>query len=140
MYVPYSLSCFAQELARYIHLNPLRAKFVEDTNGLKRLPYSGHSALVGRIKRPWQDTDYVLSFFGRKLTKPRQAYGAYVQSGIGQGRGNELTGGGSIYSKGRTRDRVEARSLFCYWAVRELGLSNTTIAKQYRILSLPRST
>lgn len=33
-----------------------------------------------------------------------------------------------ILSKGRQRQRVPARSLLCYWAVRELGMSLTELA------------
>ena len=36
----------------------------------------------------------------------------------------------TIYSRGRRRIQVEARSLLCYWAVRELGHSGTDIAKR----------
>ncbi len=36
------------ELVRYIHLNPLRAKLVEDMKGLDNYPYGGHSALMGK--------------------------------------------------------------------------------------------
>lgn len=44
----------------------------------------------------------------------------------------ELLGvdGDRIYSRGRRRDQVEARSLFCYWAVRELGYSATDLARR----------
>ena len=34
-----------------------------------------------------------------------------------------------IYSKGRRKIQVTARSLLCYWAMRELGLSPTELAK-----------
>ena len=30
---------------------------------LNRNPWSGHSALTGKIKRKWQNTEYVLSLF-----------------------------------------------------------------------------
>ena len=40
------------ELIRYIHLNPLRAKFVQDLNELDKYPWSGHSAILGRCKNP----------------------------------------------------------------------------------------
>ena len=40
------------ELIRYIHLNPLRAKLVEDLNALDKYPWSGHSAILGRRKNP----------------------------------------------------------------------------------------
>jgi chromosomal replication initiation ATPase DnaA len=35
-----------------------------------------------------------------------------------------------IYSKGRRKIQVAARSLLCYWAVRELGLTATGLAKR----------
>ena len=35
-----------------------------------------------------------------------------------------------IYSKGRPKIQVAARSLLCYWAVRELGLTATKLAKR----------
>jgi REP element-mobilizing transposase RayT len=36
------------ELVRYIHLNPIRAKLVEDMKGLDNYPYGGHSARLGK--------------------------------------------------------------------------------------------
>jgi len=41
---------------------------------LNRYPYGGHSALMGRRERPWQDTSYVLSFFGQRIADARRAY------------------------------------------------------------------
>jgi REP element-mobilizing transposase RayT len=40
------------ELIRYIHLNPLRAKLVEDLKALDKYPWSGHSAILGSRKNP----------------------------------------------------------------------------------------
>jgi REP element-mobilizing transposase RayT len=45
------------ELVRYIHLNPLRAKMVDDLESLDRYSYCGHSRLMGKCKSRWQDTD-----------------------------------------------------------------------------------
>ena len=38
------------ELIRYIHLNPLRAKLVNDLKDLDKYPWAGHSAILGRRK------------------------------------------------------------------------------------------
>lgn len=38
-----------------------------------------------------------------------------------------------IFSKSRQKTKVKARSLFCYWATRELGISLTEIARQLGI-------
>jgi len=195
---------YLKELVRYIHLNPLRAKIVYDLKELGRYDYCGHSVLMGNKKWQWQDTKYVLSYFGTKIGKARKHYLSYVKYGIDQGRRPELVGGGLIrslggwaevkkrqlkgqnrvkgderilgesdfvmeilaeanekynrhyelkrlgydlrrvadrvsqiygiepryiLSKGRQRERVDARSLLCYWAVRELGMSLTELAR-----------
>jgi REP-associated tyrosine transposase len=88
------------ELVRYIHLNPLRAKIVKSLAELDKYPYSGHSALTGKVPREFQDTDYVLRLFGGKGSAARRAYRAYVKKGIGQGRRPQLVGGGLIRSAG----------------------------------------
>lgn len=196
---------YFKELVRYIHLNPLRAKIVSDIKGLNKYPYSGQSVLMGKKKQKWCDTEYVLSYFGKKVSEARKSYLLYVKKGIDQGRRPELVGGGlvrslggwsgvkklrlkgqdrvkgderilgdgefviallseaneqmerryelkglgydlkkigervsriygiekeEIYSKGRRKSQVEARDLLCYWAVRELGMSCTDVAKR----------
>jgi putative transposase len=88
------------ELVRYIHLNPLRAKIVVDLKEMNRYPYCGHSALMGKQKREWQDTEYVLGFFGKRLGEARKEYVSYVKKGIALGRRPELVGGGLIRSLG----------------------------------------
>ena len=40
------------ELIRYIHLNPLRARLVQDLKELDKYPWTGHSAVLGRRKNP----------------------------------------------------------------------------------------
>jgi hypothetical protein len=160
---------------------------------------------MGRKKRPWQDTEYVLSYFGSRMSAARKRYLSYVEAGVGQGRRPELVGGGlirslggweevkkralrgrervkgderilgdsdfvmdvlkmaeekftrsyelksqgydleriegrvceiygiesdDIYSRSRQKVRADARGLYCYWAVRELGYELTTIARR----------
>ncbi len=195
------------ELVRYIHLNPLRAKVVKDLRSLDKYPYSGHSALMGRVKYKWQDTDYVLEWFGKRLKGARSKYRDFVEKGLTMGKRPDLTGGGlvrsvggwlnllemrkakvfvkgderilgegdfveqilqaageafekrtslmvqgwdidsvagyvaklldmdvsEVWSVGKYRHIVRARSLICYWAVRELGVSMASLAKRLRI-------
>ena len=195
---------YFKELVRYIHLNPVRAKVVGDIGSLDGYSFCGHSALMGKQKRPWQQNDYVLSYFGKSVSDARKRYLEYVQSGFNQGRRPELTGGGLIkglggwkvvrkirlkgqdrvksdvrilgdsdfvtrileeanekldrhyelksrgydltkveervmeifgikrdviYSSGRRQQQMQARSLFCHWAVDESGMSRTEIAR-----------
>jgi putative transposase len=195
---------YLKELVRYIHLNPLRAGVIVDLKTLGEYPYCGHSVLMGKNERSWQDTRYVLSYFGGRIKEARDHYLSYVLAGIDQGRRPELVGGGlirslggweevkkipvkgqsrvkgderilgesefvtevlfsaneqydrqyelkrlgydiqkvadvvakiyemdksSLFSKGRQKIKVEARSLLCYWAARELGMSLTHISR-----------
>jgi len=78
------------ELVRYTHLNPLRAKLVKNLTESDKYSYSGHSALMGKVQRGFQDTEYVLRLFGGKVAAACKAYRAYVERGIAQGRQPEL--------------------------------------------------
>ncbi len=91
---------YLRELVRYIHLNPLRAGLVHDLRELGFYAYSGHSVLMGRKKRNWQDRDYVLRYFGHTEKEARSAYVSYVSEGVAQGRRPELAGGGLLRSVG----------------------------------------
>ena len=175
---------------------------------LNQYAYSGHIMLMGRLKRPWQDVEFVFSYFGATLQRARKEYFSYVEAGLDQGRIKELTGGGlirslggwaevrkhglkgqdhiksderilgesdfvedilsqanekferkyelkrlgydldrvaaraaeiygievdDIYLKGKRQKRVKARSLFCFWAVHELGITLTELARRLGI-------
>ena len=100
---------YLRELVRYLHLNPLRARLVQDMEQLNRYPWSGHSALLDRVKREWQDTGYVLSYFGQGK-KARWNYLAYMMEGIAQGRRPDLVGGGLIRSLGGWSEVLALRS------------------------------
>ena len=195
------------ELVRYIHLNPLRAGIVKEYSTLRKYPYTGHGSLLGECKRDWQDVEYVLRIFGKKIRQARRQYRDFVQKGIDIGRQPNLVGGGLIRSqggwkrigllrekgnrikgderilgsgdfveyvlkqsqeqkerrldyqdkgydygwllsevakyfnidkeeierRGGYRNRVAARSVLCYWASRELGMSTIELAKRLNV-------
>ena len=75
---------------------------------MKNYKYSGHSSLMSKTKREWQDTDYVLGYFGKSKSKARREYEFFVKGGLSQGRKKELTGGGLIRSLGGW---IEAREI-----------------------------
>ncbi len=91
---------YLKELVRYIHLNPLRVGLVSDMTTLDTYPWSGHSAIMEKIKRDWQNTNYVLHFFGEAKLKARGEYRLFVKKGISEGRRPDLLGGGLIRSLG----------------------------------------
>ncbi len=88
------------ELVRYLHLNPLRAGVVTRLPALGRYPWTGHSALLGRVPRPWQAVGAILGQFGTTPRPARAAYRAFVAEGVSQGRRPDLQGGGLIRSLG----------------------------------------
>jgi REP element-mobilizing transposase RayT len=88
------------ELVRYLHLNPVRAGVVNDLRRLDRYPWTGHSALLGRVPRPWQAVGEILGQFGPTPRRARAAYRAFLAAGLPQGRRPELQGGGLLRSLG----------------------------------------
>ena len=88
------------ELIRYIHLNPLRSSQVRTMQELDKYRWCGHSALVGRIKREWQETGEVLIRFGKQRKKAIQEYRKHMRSGISMGKRDDLMGGGLVRSAG----------------------------------------
>jgi hypothetical protein len=88
------------ELTRDIHLNPLRAGIVKNLKELRFYAWSGHSALMGKQKRKWQDVGTVLGYFGRRKKRAIAGYENYVREGMERGRRPDSVGGGLIRSRG----------------------------------------
>ena len=88
------------ELVRYLHLNPLRAHVVPALRPLDRYPWTGHSALLGTVPRPWQATQAILDQFGPTPARAKKAYRTFLAAGIAPGRRPELQGGGLLRSHG----------------------------------------
>jgi REP element-mobilizing transposase RayT len=82
------------QLVRYIHLNPIWARLVRNLRELDVFPWSGHAVLLGRREASWQDTETVLSQFGRTRASAVRAYREFVSEGMSQGRRPELGGAG----------------------------------------------
>jgi len=88
------------ELTRYIHLNPLRAGLVKSFEQLKDYPWSGHSVIMGRIQRHWQDTHEVLAYFGGREKEAVKRYEKFLREGVTRGKRPDLVGGGLLRSSG----------------------------------------
>lgn len=99
------------ELVRYIHLNPIRAGLVADMKALDGFSYSGHSRLTGKFKSGFQDTERVLSMFGKTRREARKHYKAFVSKGLLAGKRPELTGGGLLRSSGGWHALKELRRM-----------------------------
>jgi REP element-mobilizing transposase RayT len=97
------------ELTRYIHLNPLRAGIVRTVEELERYPWTGHSAIVGIVKREWQETEEILRYFGRGRKVAVKRYVVFIEEGISLGKRPELVGGGLLRSVGGWSEVVSMR-------------------------------
>jgi putative transposase len=97
------------ELVRYIHLNPLRSHVVDSFDDLESYVWSGHRALIGKARLPWQDCNAVLLHFGKTEKRSRGLYRKFVEEGVTQGRRPELTGGGLIRSLGGIQEALSCK-------------------------------
>ena len=162
---------------------------------------------MGKLKNNWQEVKGVLRLFGKNITTARRKYRDFVFKGIGEGRREDLTGGGlvrsaggwqnvktmrrakewqksderilgdgdfveealsasqegfehkyslksrgydldkvadrvcellrinqsEIWAPGKERYRIRARSLLCFWASRDLKISQSSLGRKLRL-------
>jgi hypothetical protein len=55
---------------------------------------------MGKTKREWQNTDYILRFYSSKYLTSRRHYSEHVEKALTDGRRPELVGGGLVRSAG----------------------------------------
>ena len=77
---------------------------------LDRYRWSGHGILVGKVRRDWQERQYVLNQFGRGGRQSIRAYRKFIEEGKGLGRRPELVGGGLVRSLGGWSKVLSLRS------------------------------
>jgi REP element-mobilizing transposase RayT len=87
------------KLVQYIHLNPLPS-LVRSVAELADYPYTGHSALMGRRRRPWQDVNSVLGRFSSDAARARALYERFIACGVDEDERPDLSGGGLVRSAG----------------------------------------
>lgn len=90
---------YLQELVRYIHLNPLRARQCATLKELDSFSWSGHAELLGRRPNTGLAVDEVLQFFGRQQGAARKAYRSFIEDGLTMGKRPEFVGGGLLRSR-----------------------------------------
>ncbi len=84
------------ELVRYIHLNPVRAEFVESTDDYL---WSSHHAYLGRKETPWLTTDWVLRQFHEERGAARARYLRLLGEPVDEQQQ-------ALFTKGATEGRV----------------------------------
>lgn len=77
---------YAEELVRYIHLNPLRAGIVSSLEELRDYPWCGHKAMMGgQGNLSHHDITETLRYFGSEIGEARREYLAYLRKGVEEG-------------------------------------------------------
>lgn len=71
---------YSQELSRYIHLNPVRARLVERPSAYR---WSSYRSYVGQEEKPlWLRTESILGYFGEKKSSAQRNYQKFVEGTI----------------------------------------------------------
>lgn len=79
---------YAQELSRYIHLNPVMAGLAEIP---ENYPWMSYSCYTGQTSAPdWLKTNFILGYFGAKESVARKKYREYVHDLIGHAYSSPL--------------------------------------------------
>lgn len=114
------------ELVRYIHLNPVRAKMIDDLSELNEYPWTGHTGIIGKRRQKWHSVDEVLVHFGKSRRQARRSYIEFIQAGMVATNGMALSGGGLVRSYGGWESIVRLRKehISCIGDERILGDSS----------------
>ncbi|MBI3399767.1 MAG: transposase [Deltaproteobacteria bacterium] len=79
---------YAQELSRYIHLNPVRAGITERP---EEYAWSSYKCYISKGKKPeWLRIEFILRYFGKKEADAQKKYRLFVDSVIGSEYENPL--------------------------------------------------
>ncbi|MFH1504063.1 MAG: transposase [Candidatus Omnitrophota bacterium] len=106
---------YFEELVRYIHLNPLKAKIVATTGQLDKYAWSGHAVLVGNKQYAWQDRDEVLLYFGKRKKEAINRYQEFIKDGMIKKDKIDFLGGGLVRSVGGWSNLVGMKRKKEYW-------------------------
>jgi putative transposase len=68
---------YLKELLRYIHLNPLRARMIEN---LADYAWSSHHAYLSENRTPWLTVDHLLPMFGANSRSARRCYSQFINT------------------------------------------------------------
>jgi len=66
-----------------------------------KLPHLPVFSIIGKVKYPWMDIDYVLAQFGSTRRQAFHGYRKFMSEEVGKDQLKELRGGGLIRSQGR---------------------------------------
>lgn len=73
---------YIQELVRYVHLNPIRAGICKSLKALEHYPWCGHSVIMGKYRKNFQNVSTVLRCFASATSKARLLYCQFLNDGL----------------------------------------------------------
>jgi len=103
---------YFMEVVPYIHLNPLRARLVNDLDGLAAYKWCGHCAAVSGGKDGLLDRDTLLMHFGGSEGEAIAKYRQVMREKAEEMSHEDLSGGGLLRSTGRERVRAGEKLVF----------------------------
>ena len=126
---------YLKELIRYIHLNPVRAKMVDDPLNYQ---WSSHRAYLMKQEFTWLEKDMGLQIFGESRSQAMEMFHHYVLSGIGLDDGIDFKKGVSegVLGDDKFVERTleEARNNRSYEPLTiDFKTLITVIMKKYRV-------
>ena len=123
------------ELTRYVVLNPMRARLVDQ---LEDWPWSSYRAVAGLGESPqWLDTDWLLSQFGKRRQKAMEGYrkfileGLEVSSPLKDARHQLLLGDDAFVERHRTKTKPEQLRKISKAQRKSLALPLTEYQQRY---------
>ncbi len=85
--------CYLLELARYIHLNPVRAGICK---AIDTYTWSSHPAYMGDVRIPWLHRQEILARFSSDESKARKLFRSFTCQGMGEPKRKEFHTGSHL--------------------------------------------
>lgn len=92
--------CYALELIRYIHLNPIRAGMLDTLDALARYPLTGHRGIVEGCPEKWHDVEALFALIAEEGADAKRIYCSLVREGLGDVDTSIMRTGNMILGKG----------------------------------------
>jgi putative transposase len=134
---------YLQELIRYVHLNPVRAKMVKEVSAWK---WSSHREYLGEVKGELTDNRFPLSLFHKDIGSSRRYYARFVNEGVEMGHQEEFYPSPSTPCLGEEsfvddyRERIAEKTTTVTGEVKLIPLEKLVPGKAKVALALLRSS
>jgi len=101
---------YLKTLARYIHLNPLKAGLVQNLSELSRYPWCGHGVVLGKAKNDWQAVDALLEQYDENRQAATRQYLKTIEEAVDHQNYEDYSDGTRPDDRSETDNRIQE-----YW-------------------------